>query len=65
MAEKHHTVAPLVVGDRVKVVQRIGLGRVGEIVRVTGTQRPIYWVQLAPDEEHAFWASEIERVSNG
>lgn len=56
--------ASFVIGDDVRVVEGPAKGRHGVIRRTSrqskGYRRPIFWVELARGEEHAFYDEELQ-----
>ena len=56
--------ASFVIGDGVRVIDGLAKGRSGVIRRTSrqskGYRRPIFWVELAPGEQHAFHDEELE-----
>lgn len=54
---------PIIVGDRVRVVGGPCEGRTGVVVRTTrqrkGERKAIFWVEVGPGEEHAFYRDEL------
>lgn len=54
---------PVVVGDRVLITKGLAEGRRGVVRRTTrqrkGERKAIFWVELGPGEEHAFFRDEF------
>ena len=55
--------APVIIGDRVRIVTGPCEGRVGVVRRTqrqrTGEQKAIFWVEVWPGETHAFFRDEF------
>lgn len=62
MTDRHSV--PVVVGDRVRIVAGLAGGRSGVVKRTVrqrkGERKAIFWVELAPGEEHAFFREEFQ-----